>query len=67
MTIVLLVLAAIILPATMLVLSLSVNDFEKRVRTLVDIMVKRYTIEPPKPAPEKVPQKAPIMKIVGKP
>jgi hypothetical protein len=50
----------------MLFLSLSVNDFEKHAKALVDILVKRYTIEPPKPPPEKEVQKAPIMKIIGK-
>jgi hypothetical protein len=66
MTVALLILAALVLPASMLFLSLSVNDFEKHAKALVDILVKRYTIEPPKPPPEKEVQKAPIMKIIGK-
>jgi hypothetical protein len=48
MTTVLLILAALILPATMLVLTLSINEFEKNCRQLGEILEKRYSYEPMK-------------------
>ncbi len=46
MNTILLILAAIVLPASMLILTLSMNEFEKKTKALGDFMLKRYTIEP---------------------
>jgi hypothetical protein len=48
MHIVILIIAALVMPATMLVLSVSVNEFDKSARALFDAAVKRYTYEPMK-------------------
>ena len=50
MTIVILIIAALVLPLALLYLTLSVNDFEKNTRALEAILHKRYHIEPPKKA-----------------
>jgi hypothetical protein len=52
MAIVLLIILALLLPAALLFLTLSVNDFEKNTKALAEALRKRYHIEPPKkPAP----------------
>jgi hypothetical protein len=52
MAIVLLIILALLLPAALLFLTLSVNDFEKNTKALAAALQKRYHIEPPKkPAP----------------
>jgi hypothetical protein len=48
MNVVLLILAALILPATMVVLSVCMNELEKNTKALGDLLLKRYTIEPKK-------------------
>ncbi len=48
MTIALLILAALILPATMLVLSISMNEFEKHTLALNAVLVKRCIYVPTK-------------------
>jgi hypothetical protein len=48
MTVFLLIIAALILPITMLVLSLSMNEFEKKTKDLGNVITKRYTYEPMK-------------------
>lgn len=48
MTTFLLIIAALVLPLTMLVLTLSMNEFEKNTRALSQILIKRFTLEPPK-------------------
>jgi hypothetical protein len=50
MAIVLLIILALLLPAALLFLTLSVNDFEKHTKALADVLQKRYHIEPPKKA-----------------
>lgn len=50
MAIVLLIILALLLPAALLFLTLSVNDFEKNTKALADALQKRYRIEPPKKA-----------------
>jgi hypothetical protein len=50
MAIVLLIILALLLPAALLFLTLSVNDFEKNTKALADALQKRYHIEPPKKA-----------------
>ncbi len=50
MAIVLLIILALLLPAALLFLTLSVNDFEKNTKTLAASLQKRYHIEPPKKA-----------------
>lgn len=50
MAIVLLIMFALLLPAALLFLTLSVNDFEKNTKTLAAVLQKRYHIEPPKKA-----------------
>jgi hypothetical protein len=39
-----------VLPAALLYLTLSVNDFEKNAKTLAAVLQKRYHIEPPQKA-----------------
>ncbi len=71
MTIALLILAAFILPATMLVLSLSMNEFEKHTRALSAVLVKRCVYERTKKSPGmgagSAAQLAPLAKNPGKP
>ena len=50
MAIVLLIILALLLPAALLYLTLSVNDFEKNTKALAAVLQKRYYIEPPKKA-----------------
>lgn len=50
MAIVLLIAFALLLPAALLYLTLSVNDFEKNTKALTAVLHKRYHIEPPKKA-----------------
>ena len=50
MTIVILIIAALVLPLALLYLTLAVNDFEKNARALDALLYKRYHIEPPKKA-----------------
>jgi len=50
MAIVLLIASALLLPAALLYLTLSVNDFEKNTKALAAFLQKRYHIEPPKKA-----------------
>lgn len=50
MAIVLTIVLALLLPATLLYLTLSVNDFEKNTKALAAVLQKRYFIEPPKKA-----------------
>jgi hypothetical protein len=50
MAIVLLIVSALVLPAALLYLTLSVNDFEKNTKALTAVLHKRYHIEPPKKA-----------------
>lgn len=52
MAIVLLILSSLALLAAMLYLSLSVNEFEKRVKGLDTIIQKRYRILSPVKSPE---------------
>jgi hypothetical protein len=47
---VLLISLALLLPAALLFLTLSVNDFEKNTKALAAALQKRYLIEPPKKA-----------------
>lgn len=53
MAIVLLILFALLLPAALFYLTLSVNDFEKNIKALAAVIQQRYHMEPPpkKPAP----------------
>ena len=51
MTIVLLIVIGLLLPAALLYLTLSVNDFEKNTQALAAVLQKRYHLEPPKKAP----------------
>jgi len=54
MAIVLLILFALLLPAALFYLTLSVNDFEKNIKALAAVLQRRYHIEPPpvkKPIP----------------
>lgn len=48
MAIVLLIVVALFLPAALLYLTLSVNDFEKNTKALAAVLMKRYHQEPPK-------------------
>ena len=50
MAIFLLIVLALLLPAALLYLTLSVNDFEKNTKALSAVLQKRYHIEPPKKA-----------------
>lgn len=50
MSIFLLIALALLLPAALLYLTLSVNDFEKNAKALSAVLQKRYFIEPPKKA-----------------
>ena len=52
MTIVLLILIALVLPAALLYLTVATNDFEKSTRALGAQIQKRYIYEPPKKASE---------------
>jgi hypothetical protein len=47
MTIALLLIAALVLMATMLVLTVGVNDLEKKSLELADLLRKRYTLKSP--------------------
>jgi len=50
MSILLLIALALLLPAALLYLTLSINDFEKNTKALAAVLEKRYHIEPPKKA-----------------
>jgi len=50
MSILLLIAFTLLLPAALLYLTLSVNDFEKNTKALAAVLQKRYHIEPPKKA-----------------
>jgi hypothetical protein len=50
MAVVLLIVLALLLPAALLYLTLSVNDFEKNTKALAAVLQKRYHLEPPKKA-----------------
>ena len=50
MSILLLIVFALLLPAALLYLTLSINDFEKNTKALTAVLQKRYHIEPPKKA-----------------
>jgi hypothetical protein len=52
MAVFLLIVIALLLPAALLYLTLSVNDFEKNTHALAAVLQRRYHVEPPKkPAP----------------
>ncbi len=63
---VLLIVAAVILPATMLVLTLCVNELEKNARALGAVLIKRYTMAPTRKYAESDPKEVPMAKA-GKP
>lgn len=69
MTVALLILGALILPATMLVLSISMNEFEKHTRALNVVLTKRSIYEPAKKTggAGSAAQMAPHAKTPGKP
>lgn len=48
MTLFLVIIAGLVLPLSMLILSLSMNEFEKSTTALTALLIKRFTIEPPK-------------------
>ncbi len=50
MSLALLILSALALPAALVFLTLSVNDFERNTKALAAALQKRYHMEPPKKA-----------------
>jgi hypothetical protein len=52
MTVVLLIIIALVLPAVLLYLTVSANDFEKSTRALSALLQKRYVYVPPAKAVE---------------
>jgi hypothetical protein len=48
MTLVLALMLALVLPAALVYLTLSANDFEKNTRALAAVLEKRYQPEPPR-------------------